>query len=186
VTPPSRLRDGVSATVRHRTEGAVEEETSMFDCSHTHRFLRHLTPTTVRSRALAFVLVAVLAGVAAGQSVTLSFDKASASDTVWIGTVDGDVAGTLTTVLIAADTSRPVWDVEFYWIVTAADPALSFVARLMGTLDTGTGEVAMQGLVVDGYRKGATVDESGSLYDPDRSAFRGTIVLHGASTASLR
>ena len=154
----------------------------MLDRSHTHRPLRPLTPTTARWRALAavFVLVAVLAGVAAGQTVTLSFDKASASDTVWIGTVDGDVVGTLTTVLIAADTSAPVWDVEFYWIVTANDPAMSFVARLTGTLNTETGEVAMQGLVVDGYRHGATVDEAGTLYDPDRSAFRGTITLHGS------
>jgi hypothetical protein len=149
-----------------------------FDPRSVHlRATVHRAPLAV---AAVFALLAALGGVALGQGSTLSFDKVGASDTVWIGTVDGDVTGTLTTVLIAADTSRPVWEVEFYWIVTAADPALSFVARLSGTLDTETGQVAMRGHVVDGYREGAAVDEAGSLYDPERSAFRGTITLHGS------
>ena len=120
------------------------------------------------------------AASAAEEPVRLTFDKASVSASVWTGRVDGDVDGELTTVLISADTSSAVWSVDFYWIVTADDPRLSFVARLAGTLDTDTGAVAMRGRVVDGYRVGALVEESGQLYDGERSAFRGTIDIQGS------
>jgi hypothetical protein len=118
--------------------------------------------------------------VAASHGLDLTFEKAAVADTVWVGRVDGDVSGVLTTVLISADTSAPVWRVEFFWIITADDPAQSFVARLEGTLDTGSGEVAMSGTVVDGYRRGSAVDERGQLFDEARSAFRGTIALLGS------
>lgn len=154
----------------------------MLDRSFAPRPVR--CPRRASAVPTARVLVVALAlswvALASAQSTTLTFDKAAAADGVWIGTTDGDVRGTLTTVLITADTSTSVWNVAFYWVVTAADPAYSFVARLEGTLDTGSGEVAMRGRVVDGYRVGAAVDETGSLYDADRSAFRGTIVLHGS------
>lgn len=154
----------------------------MLDRPVVHRIARFRAQVGIGSRALVTCLVlgASLLGAASGQALTLSFDKAAASDTVWIGTVEGDVVGTLTTVLIAADTSNPVWSVDFYWIVTASDPSYSFVARLSGTLDSETGAVAMHGRVVEGYRAGAVVDETGLLYDADRSAFRGTISLHGS------
>jgi hypothetical protein len=132
--------------------------------------------TLARTSFVALVLAGV--GIASAQALNLEFDKAAVGDTVWTGRVSGDVEGTLTTVLIAADTSQAVWQVEFYWIVTADDPAMSFVVRLTGTLNSETGEVQMSGSVVDGYREGAAVDERGQLYDADTSAFRGTIEVH--------
>jgi hypothetical protein len=118
--------------------------------------------------------------LAAGHGLELRFEKAAVSDTVWVGRVDGDVSGVLTTILISADTSAAVWQVEFYWVVTGDDPAHSFVARLSGTLDTDTGAVAMTGHVMEGYREGAAVDEQGQLVDEARSAFEGTIRLQGS------
>jgi hypothetical protein len=138
---------------------------------------------TVRAATLLAACVLALAALGAGaaqESLTLGFDKAGVGDTVWVGTVTGDVSGVLTTVLISADTSASIWLVEFYWIVTADDPERSFVARLSGTLDSETGVVAMSGRVVDGYREGAMVEEQGQMVDPDRSAFTGTIVVQGS------
>jgi hypothetical protein len=119
----------------------------------------------------------LLVGLVSAQGIDLTFEKAAVGDTVWTGRVSGDVDGVLTTVLISADTSASIWQVEFYWIVTADDPARSFIARMTGTLNTETGEVAMSGHVVDGYREGARVEERGQLVDPERSAFEGTITV---------
>ena len=142
-----------------------------------HHFATTRAATVLAACVLAF---AALGAGAAQESLSLAFDKAGVGDTVWTGTVSGDVSGVLTTVLISADTSASVWLVEFYWIVTADDPERSFVARLSGTLDSETGVVAMSGRVVEGYREGAMVEEQGQMVDPDRSAFTGTIVVQGS------
>jgi hypothetical protein len=136
---------------------------------HHHRF--------VLARVAATLVALVLVGSVFAQGLDLTFEKAAVGDTVWTGRVSGDVDGVLTTVLITADASQPVWDVEFYWIVTADDPSRSFIARLTGTLNSETGEVAMSGHVVDGYRMGARVEEQGQLVDADRMEFHGTITV---------
>jgi uncharacterized protein YdbL (DUF1318 family) len=138
--------------------------------------MTHHRPIVARI-ALALAALALL-GLASAQAIDLTFEKAAVGDTVWTGRVSGDVDGVLTTVLITADSSQAVWQVEFYWIVSADDPNRSFVARLSGTLNSETGEVAMSGQVVDGYREGARVEEQGQLVDADRSAFSGTITVH--------
>lgn len=132
---------------------------------------------SVRARFAAALAVLALVGFAAAQGLNLTFEKAAVGDTVWTGRVSGDVEGVLTTVLISADASQPIWQVEFYWIVTADDPSRSFIARLTGTLNSETGAVAMSGHVVDGYREGARVEEEGMLVDAERSAFSGTITV---------
>ena len=124
------------------------------------------------------VLAALMLVIAtASAQVSLTFDKSAVADGVWIGTVAGDVTGRLVTVLIAADQSQPVWDVDFYWIIIADDPARSFVARLEGTLNSETGAVAMRGAVDEGYERGATVTEAGQLQDQATMRFTGTIEL---------
>jgi hypothetical protein len=127
---------------------------------------------------LLVVVVSCLSQAAA--QVNIAFEKAAVSDGVWMGTVSGDVTGRLVTLMVAADQSRPVWEVDFYWIVLADDPGRSFVARLTGTLDSGSGEVAMSGVVNEGYLAGARVDESGHLVDATTSRFEGTIRLAAA------
>ncbi len=117
----------------------------------------------------------------ASAQVSLMFDKTAVSDRVWIGTVSGDITGTLVTTMIAADRSKPIWDIELYWIILADDPSQSFVARLTGTLNTETGAVAMTGTVDEGFNVGATVEEAGQLQNAETSNFTGTIVLSGTS-----
>ncbi len=117
----------------------------------------------------------------ASAQVSLTFDKTAVSDRVWIGTVSGDITGTLVTTMIAADRSKPIWDIELYWIILADDPSQSFVARLTGTLNTETGAVAMTGTVDEGFNVGATVEEAGQLQNAETSNFTGTIVLSGTS-----
>ena len=117
----------------------------------------------------------------ASAQVSLTFDKTAVSDRVWIGTVSGDITGTLVTTMIAADRSKPIWDIELYWIILADDPSQSFGARLTGTLNTETGAVAMTGTVDEGFNVGATVEEAGQLQNAETSNFTGTIVLSGTS-----
>jgi hypothetical protein len=136
---------------------------------------------------LVVVLLAVLSVLplqAQGKGiVNLTFTKSAAEEGVWVGTVAGDVAGNLRTVLLNADTSAPVWRVEFDWIIDAGPQ--SFTARMSGTLNTKTGAVAMQGKVIEGWMLGARVQEKGQLVDPETSAFEGTIRLIAPSAQAL-
>ena len=130
------------------------------------------------------VLTAIMiVSTAAFSQVNLTFDKSAVADGVWIGTVAGDVTGRLVTVLVAADQSQPVWDVDFYWIIIADDPTQSFIERLEGTLNSETGAVAMTGSVDDGYQQGASVTEAGQLQDQATMRFTGTIELSAATAA---
>jgi hypothetical protein len=105
----------------------------------------------------------------------LSFDKTAVSEGFWQGTVDGDISGTLITVLTDVQTSDPIWDVRFDWIIIAGDQ--SFVADLSGTLNNETGAAVMDGTVVEGYLLGAEVHEEGRLVDPATLQFQGSIQL---------
>jgi hypothetical protein len=146
------------------------------------------SPLRRAATILAACVLAVAASGAVAQpaSLTLEFEKAGVSDIVWVGTIAGDVSGVLTTVLVSTDSSASVWLIDFYWIVTADDPERSFLARLAGTLDSESGVVTMSGRVIDGYHEGATVEELGQMVDPDRSAFRGTIVIAPSQASSHR
>lgn len=106
--------------------------------------------------------------------IHLTFDKSSAGEGIWQGTVSGDVRGRLKTVLLSATPgSAPgILDVTFDWIIKGRR---AFTARLSGTLNTNTGAVAMSGRVTKGRYKGAWVEERGQLVDPATLRFQGTI-----------
>jgi hypothetical protein len=109
--------------------------------------------------------------------VRLSFTKTLVSTVpvmTWKGSVTGDVTGDLETRLLNLRVSGAVWHVEFDWIVTNT-AGTSFTARLTGTLNTNTGKVVMNGLVIDGYLEGAQVHEEGVLTDATASKFEGVI-----------
>lgn len=108
--------------------------------------------------------------------VNLSFSKCAVSDSVWEGTVSGDIEGELTTIPTSMDTSQPVWQVEFNFIIDAGDESMTI--RLKGTLNTNTGQVVMNGEVADGYLEGAQVHEMGQLVDAAKSCFKGTIRIN--------
>jgi hypothetical protein len=124
--------------------------------------------------ALALAVTAAPTASASQRSVDLTFDKSAVAEGVWEGTVAGDIEGDLRTELKRRRVSGPIWHVTFDWIVTGAGER-SFVARLRGTLDTRTGEVAMRGRVIRGYLRGARVREEGRLVDPATSRFVGSI-----------
>jgi hypothetical protein len=114
------------------------------------------------------------ADVATGP-LELSFDKTAVSEGFWQGTVDGDISGTLITVLTDVQTSDAIWDVRFDWIIIAGEQ--SFVADLSGTLNNETGVAVMDSTVVEGYLLGAEVHEQGQLIDPATLQFQGSIQL---------
>jgi len=138
-----------------------------------------------------FVLLLVVATTALGagaasaaasnEPVRIGFDKSISDRTafVWTGIVSGDVSGTLTTRLTGLDVSGPIWHVRFDWIIDAG--ARSFVADLSGILNTDTGQVVMNGTVVQGWLSGAQVHEEGQLVDPATLRFAGEIQLMPAS-----
>ena len=89
------------------------------------------------------------------------------------------MSASLTTVLTGCTGPNPcsgqIWHVEFDWIITAG--AKSFTAHLSGILDTQTGQVVMNGTVVDGFLQGAQVHEEGQLVDAATLRFEGTITV---------
>jgi hypothetical protein len=130
--------------------------------------------------AMASLAVAAAAPAAASsEPLRLSFDKSSVAPGVWQGTVDGDISGDLTTALTDLRVAGPIWHVRFDWIVSAGDS--SFVADLSGILNTETGAVVMDGIVVEGYLLGAQVHEEGQLVDPGTLRFQGSIQLMPAT-----
>jgi hypothetical protein len=124
---------------------------------------------------LAAALLPQVMAAADSAPVNLTFAKESSGPGEWQGVVGGDVEGQLTTVLTGLRVTGSIWQVEFDWIIEAADPAYSFTARLTGILNTKTGKVVMNGTVVEGWLLGARVHEEGQLVNPDTLGFIGSI-----------
>lgn len=123
---------------------------------------------------------AAYASTPADQSpIQLQFDKQGGAGGIWNGTVSGDVEGSLTTQLLSLEPAGPILKVRFAWIVSAG--AQSFTAVLDGTLNTLTGQVEMDGRVVNGRLAGAQVHEEGQLVDPQLGRFQGTITIFPAT-----
>lgn len=107
--------------------------------------------------------------------VQLQFDKQGGANGIWNGSVTGGVEGSLTTQLLSLVPAGPVLKVSFAWIVDAGEQ--SFTAVLYGTLNTLTGQVEMDGTIVEGWLAGAQVHEEGQLVDPATGRFQGTITI---------
>ena len=111
--------------------------------------------------------------------IQLQFDKQGGANGIWNGSVSGDVDGSLTTQLLSLTPAGPIWKVRFAWIVSAGEQ--SFTAVLEGTLNTKTGQVEMNGPIVEGWMVGAQVHEAGQLVDPSAGRFQGTIDIFPAT-----
>ena len=153
-----------------------------------------MTVSSSTRRPVSALVVLLLAGLlslglahaapaGAAAPLALTFEKAAVAPGMWEGTVSGDVDGDLTTVLTGCTGPTPcsgrIWHVEFDWIITAG--AESFTARLSGILDTQTGQVVMNGTVVDGFLQGAQVHEEGQLVDAATLGFEGSITVMPSS-----
>jgi hypothetical protein len=141
---------------------------------------------TVLSRVFIIGAVAMFAFAALPQAasaqpagdispIRMEFDKQGGTGGIWNGTVSGDVNGNLTTQLLSARPAGPILHVTFAWIIDADEN--SFTAVLDGTLNTITGQVEMDGTVVEGWLVGARVHEEGQLVDPATGRFQGEIVI---------
>ena len=111
--------------------------------------------------------------------IRLQFDKQGGVGGTWHGTVNGDVDGSLTTQLLTVHEAGPILNVTFTWAVEAGEH--SFTAVLKGTLNTLTGQVEMDGTIIDGWLVGAQVHEEGQLVDPTIGRFQGKIVIFPAT-----
>ena len=145
---------------------------------------------TTFTRILVIAMLAVFALAAFPQAasasasgdlspVQLQFDKQGGANGIWNGAVTGDAEGSLTTQLLSLQPAGPILKVSFAWIVDAGDQ--SFTAVLYGTLNTLTGQVEMDGTIVQGWLAGAQVHEEGQLIDPTTGRFQGTITIFPAT-----
>jgi hypothetical protein len=113
--------------------------------------------------------------------MVLSFSQSSIGANTWAGRVSGAIQGKLKTIMVCVDKTNPVWRVTIDWVVEAAEPSQSFVARLTGTLDSHTGVTDMTGVITEGYLAGTTLHEMGRPVYPGHTTTLGTLRIVQAS-----
>lgn len=128
--------------------------------------------------ASAPLLILAPSAAQAGQApITWTFDKCQDGSGVWTGSATSDgTTDSLRTQLTGAwpvddegDPTTPILHVTFNWEVQGV-----LLANLRGILNTSTGSVVMNGVVVDGAYAGSRMHEEGQLYDAERFCFAGT------------
>ena len=107
---------------------------------------------------------------------SLLFDVRSAGigregvDLVWRGRVAGDAAGQVTLRMEyagpAAERGMPIWPVNAWLFYSADDVRSSFAAELSGSMNWRTGDMRVTGLVSDGARVGAPVEQRMRVEQP--------------------
>ena len=148
--------------------------------------------STVRRAAAVVVILAAASGTAAlragarhraeapAVSVTLSdtlafeveYDGigAEGADLVWRGHVAGAVPGTVTIRMeyagAAGDRRMPVWPVNAWLFFSADDLRNSFAAELSGRMNWSSGDMRVTGMVSDGVRRDAAVEQWLHLHRP--------------------
>jgi len=147
---------------------------------------------------LALAAYLLVPGVPVGRSAALiprdslnwevsSTGSRAGADLVWRGTDDsgkGRVTVRVEYAGLAERRTLAVWPVTVWLFVAAPDERDSFAAELSGGLDWSTGEMRTAGLVMDGPRAGAGVEQTLRVYGP-RLAGRLTLrFIHGAGASS--
>jgi len=107
---------------------------------------------------------------------TLAFDVTYAGvgaegiDQIWRGMVAGPIQGTVTIRMeyagAPADRRMPVWPVNAWLFFSSDDYNGSFVAELSGSMNWASGEMRVMGLVSDGVRRDAAVEQRVRLDRP--------------------
>lgn len=99
-------------------------------------------------------------------------------DQVWRGRVTGPVPGTVTIRLEYAgapgDRHMPVWPVNAWLFFCANDYRNSFAAELSGSMNWGSGDMRVTGLVSDGVRRDTPVEQRVRL---DKSTLAGPVLV---------
>lgn len=91
-------------------------------------------------------------------------------DLVWRGLPRGAVQGQASLRIAyagdPADRGMPIWPVNAWLLFAAADPRSSFAAELSGSMNWRTGEMRVTGLVSDGARRDAAVEQRMRVQPP--------------------
>ena len=91
-------------------------------------------------------------------------------DQVWCGRVTGATPGTVTIRVEyagePADRTMPVWPVNAWLFFSSDDLRSSFAAELSGSMNWGSGELRVTGLVSDGIRQDTAVEQRIRLHRP--------------------
>lgn len=97
----------------------------------------------------------------------------------WTGSVTGDITGTLQTQASLVRVAGPIWHLSTVWQVTKSP--YDFDANLVGTLDTRSGRLKLNGYVTSGSFAGARIRNEGQVtaVDPVTGAttFAGHAIL---------
>ena len=100
---------------------------------------------------------------------------------LWRAQTDGPIAGQVTIRMEyagdPADRGMPIWPVNVSLVFSADDPRGSFAAELSGTMSWRTGEMRVAGLVSDGARRDAAVEQRMRVLRPGLNG-TGTVVFY--------
>ena len=95
----------------------------------------------------------------------------------WRGTASGDAVGTVESKLLAFSETGTVSQLDAEWTVTAGQR--SFKARVSGIYNSSSQIIVLNGVVTEGWMKGAQIHERGVRPDPNVSQYIGTLTLVG-------
>jgi hypothetical protein len=118
---------------------------------------------------------------------TLAFEvryggiAAEGGNMLWRAQTDGPMGGLVTIRMEyagdPADRRMPTWPVNVWLIFSADDPRGSFAAELSGTMSWRSGEMRVAGLVSDGARRDAAVEQRMRVMRPELNG-TGTVVFY--------
>ena len=103
-------------------------------------------------------------------STPFSGVAANAKDLMWAGPAGGGVPGEMLILLAhkgpAAESNRPVWEVEGIVFVSGA-PEESFAADVNGTIDWKQGKMVLRGRITVGRLNGAAFEQTAEVHQLD-------------------
>lgn len=110
--------------------------------------------------------------------------KTDGIDMIWTGTITTTPGGEVTVRLAytgdETDRALPLWPVGAVLLLACADVSQSFVAELNGDMNWETGVVRLYGVVTNGWRRGARIEQRLRL---DPRTFIGSGVVRVADAA---
>ena len=113
--------------------------------------------------------------------------KTDGIDMIWTGEIatapGGEVTVRLSYTGNETDRALPLWPVGAVMLLACADVSQSFAAELTGDMDWETGVVRLHGIVTNGWRRGARIEQRLRL---DPKTFTGSGVVRVSDAALAR
>ena len=130
---------------------------------------------TILSAVMALALFAAVPAAAEHAApLELTFEKDVVGEGLWAGTLAGEDSGTVEVALTDLTVKGPIWKVSFDWAVDGA--IYDFDAEVSGVINTKTGRIVLNGVVISGDLTGSRVHVRAAVVNEDLST-AGTITI---------